>query len=107
MQDAATQVTPGPDATPAPTQASIAGPTGVSETRGWLERLWSNIADRGRAYADVPGPGLPPLERARRLAKAMLSERGEASGAAVARELQESLAALGPEDRLAFFRFLA
>src|SRR4051812_27039005 len=103
MQDAATQVTPDPDATPDP----MPGPTGVSETRGWLERLWSNIADRGRAYADVPGPGLPPLERARRLTKAMLSERGEASGAAVARELQESLAALGPEDRLAFFRFLA
>jgi malonyl-CoA decarboxylase len=103
MQDAATQVTPGPDATPGPTP----GPTGVSETRGWLERLWSSIADRGRPYADVPSTGLPPLERARRLAKAMLSERGEASGAAVARELQDSLAALGAEDRLAFFRFLA
>ncbi|MFC7477663.1 malonyl-CoA decarboxylase [Dankookia sp. GCM10030260] len=97
MQDAATQVTP----SPAP------GAAGVSETRGWLERLWSSIADRGRPYADVPGPGLPPLERARRLARAILSERGEASGAAVARELHDSLGALAAEDRIAFFRFLA
>ena len=37
----------------------------------------------------------------------MLSERGEASGAAVARELHDSLAALEAEDRIAFFRFLA
>ncbi|TCZ57193.1 malonyl-CoA decarboxylase [Roseicella aquatilis] len=95
MQDPATQVTPSP------------GPTGVSETRGWLERLWASIADRGRAYADVPAEGLPKLERARRLARALLSERGEASGAAVARELLESLAVLEGDDRLAFFRFMA
>jgi malonyl-CoA decarboxylase len=81
--------------------------TGPSPSRGWLERLWSGIADRGRAYADVPAAGLPPLDRARRLAGTMLSERGEASGAAVARELLESQAALQGEDRLAFFRFLS
>ena len=53
----------------------------------WLERLWSSVADRGRAYAPVPAAGLPPLDRANRLAEALLSERGEASGAAVAREI--------------------
>src|SRR5689334_3637744 len=93
MQDSATQVVP--------------GPAGLSETRGWLERLWASIADRGRAYADVPAAGLPPLERAKRLAKAILSERGEASGAAVSRELHDSICALQAADRLAFFRFLA
>jgi malonyl-CoA decarboxylase len=92
MQDTATQVSP---------------PSGPAGTRGWLERLWSSIADRGRPYANVPAAGLPPLERARRLARAILSERGEASGAAVARELHDSLAALAGEDRVAFFRFLA
>ncbi|MFZ4410482.1 MAG: malonyl-CoA decarboxylase [Paracraurococcus sp.] len=95
IEDTATQHTPSP------------GATGVSETRGWIERLWSSIADRGRAYADVPAASLPPLERARRLARAMLSERGEASGAAVARELHDSLAQLAGEDRIGFFRFLA
>jgi malonyl-CoA decarboxylase len=50
---------------------------------------------------------LPPLDRAERLAEALLSERGEASGAVVARELHDSLRALGADDRLAFYRFLA
>ncbi|MDB5374765.1 MAG: Malonyl-CoA decarboxylase, partial [Belnapia sp.] len=85
-------------ATPAATPAT---------SRSWLERLWSSVADRGRAYADVPGPGLPPLDRASRLAEALLSERGEASGAAVARELHDSMAALSPEDRLAFLTQLS
>jgi malonyl-CoA decarboxylase len=85
------------------------GPAGttLTATRGWLERLWAGIADRGRAYADVPGLGLPPLERARLLARALLSERGEASGAAVARELHEACGQLAGPDRIAFFRFLA
>jgi malonyl-CoA decarboxylase len=87
-----------PDAAPSPS---------LPDSRTWLERLWSSIADRGRAYADVPSDRLPPLDRARRLAEALLSERGEASGAAVARELHESLLQLAGEDRIAFFRFLA
>ncbi|MBK1660952.1 Malonyl-CoA decarboxylase [Paracraurococcus ruber] len=93
MSDAATQ--------DSATIGTLAG------TRFWLERLWAGIADRGRAYADVPAEGLPPLDRARRLAHALLSERGEASGAAVARDLHDSVCALQGEDRLAFFRFLA
>jgi malonyl-CoA decarboxylase len=79
----------------------------VSAPRSWLERLWSNIADRGQPYARVPEASAPPLERARRLAEALLSERGEASGAAVAREFHAVLRDLAPADRLAFFRFLA
>jgi malonyl-CoA decarboxylase len=75
--------------------------------RSWLERLWSNIADRGEPYAHVPEQSAPPLERAKRLGEALLSERGEASGAAVARELHVVLRSLDLADRTAFYRFLA
>ncbi|MFB9971200.1 malonyl-CoA decarboxylase [Pseudoroseomonas cervicalis] len=75
--------------------------------RSWVERLWSGIADRGRPYADVPTAATPPLDRARLLAQALLSERGEASGAAVARELLQVLGELPAGDRAAFRHFLA
>jgi malonyl-CoA decarboxylase len=75
--------------------------------RSWIDRLWIAVAERGRAWANVPETTLAPLERARQLATALLSERGEASGAAVARELHAVLGALGPDERLAFFRFVA
>jgi malonyl-CoA decarboxylase len=51
--------------------------------------------------------GISPLERVQHFAEALLSERGEASGAIVARELHDGLRSLGAEDRLAFYRFLA
>ncbi len=73
----------------------------------WLERLWSSIADRGRDYANVPAASLPAGERARQLADALLSGRGEASGAALARELVEALKALQAAERLAFCRYVA
>ena len=41
------------------------------------------------------------------LADALLSERGEAAGAIVARALHDELRGLGATDRLAFYRFLA
>ena len=58
------------------------------DPRSWVERLWSTIAERGRPYADSlqPRPSASALDRAREFATALLSERGEASGAAVARE---------------------
>ena len=79
----------------------------LTKPRSWLDRLWVAVAERGRAYIAVPSATLAPLERARRLATALLSERGEASGAAVARELHAVLRGLGPEERLGFYRFLA
>ncbi len=87
----------------AATQAAAPAP------RTWLERLWSSVADRGRSHAGAAqgDAAVPPLDRARGLADALLSERGEASGAAVARELLASLRGLPPEDRLAFYRYLA
>ncbi|HLZ65731.1 MAG TPA: malonyl-CoA decarboxylase [Aliidongia sp.] len=78
-----------------------------SDPRSWLERLWASLALRGGTDTTQPGALVPPLDRAKRLAEALLSERGEASGAVVARELHDCLRTLGAEDRLAFYRFLA
>ena len=79
----------------------------TSDARAWLDRLWSSTADRGRPFANVPPTTVAPLERTRQLALALVSERGEASGAAIARELQEALQALPADDRTAFFDFAA
>ena len=53
------------------------------------------------------GPRLQALDQAKQLASALLSERGEASGAFMARELHEVLRGLGAADRLGFQRYLA
>src|ERR1700719_2023107 len=50
---------------------------------------------------------LAPVDRVRQLAAILLSERGEASGAQVARELHHVLRTLDPEDRHSFQRYLA
>jgi hypothetical protein len=47
------------------------------------------------------------LERAKQLAATLLSERGEASGALVARQLHEALGALDVSDRHGFQRYVA
>jgi malonyl-CoA decarboxylase len=80
--------------------------------RSWMDRLgvsrvWSSIADRGRRYAGLPASSIGPGERACLLAEALISNRGEASGAAVARELHGVLSTLDAEQRLNFYRFLA
>ncbi len=93
--------------TAAPAPASAPGP--AAGPRSWFDQIWSSIADRGRPYADVLGPEALslPLGRAEELASALLSERGEAAGAAVARELQDALTRLSPEDRGALYGHLA
>src|ERR1700719_2295671 len=48
-----------------------------------------------------------PVDCAKQLAAILLSERGEASGAQVARELHQVLGALDPDDRHSFQRYLA
>src|SRR6266404_3822000 len=48
-----------------------------------------------------------PVDRAKQLAAALLSERGEASGAQVARELHHVMRALDASDRHGFQRYLA
>ena len=90
-----------------PSTSAAGVPPITLDPRSWTERLQASVADRGRPYAHVPDPSVPPLERARQLATSLLSERGEASGAAVARELLRSLHAFGLEDGAEFQRFLA
>ena len=68
--------------------------------RSWLDRLWTGIADQGRSFIRVPATDIPPTERARQLFAALLSERGEASGAAVARELVQCLRGMQASERL-------
>ncbi|WP_376094135.1 malonyl-CoA decarboxylase [Roseomonas sp. CCTCC AB2023176] len=81
--------------------------TAPPSARSWFERLWTSIADHGRAFVPTFGASVPPLERAKGLATSLLAERGEASGAAVARELMTALRELSPADREAFHLFLA
>jgi malonyl-CoA decarboxylase len=76
-------------------------------TRSWLERLWASIADRGRRFAPIPAAGIEPVARATMLARSLLSERGEASGAAVAHELMNVVTTLTPGERAQFIMFLS
>jgi malonyl-CoA decarboxylase len=80
--------------------------------RSWLDRLgvnrfWSQIADRGRGFVSLPSTSINPAERAKLLADALISGRGEASGAAVARELHAVIGDLEADERLALYRHLA
>jgi malonyl-CoA decarboxylase len=72
--------------------------------RSWLDRLWGGIADQGRAFARVPASDLTGPDRARALTAALLSERGEASGAALARELISCFRAMTIDQRLDVLR---
>jgi malonyl-CoA decarboxylase len=77
------------------------------EPRSWLERLWSTISERLPAGKAADGAAPTDLDRAILLADALLSERGEASGAAIARELNHLLASLPPDEQLGFMRAIA
>src|SRR5216683_712153 len=55
----------------------------------------------------LPNSKPAPVDRVKQLAAMLLSERGEASGAQVARELHHVLRALDPDDRRSFQRYLA
>jgi malonyl-CoA decarboxylase len=76
-----------------------------SSKSSWLDRLRSTLGLRNEA--GQPTIMDDQLSRARKLAEALQSERGEASGAVLARELHEVLRILAPEDRHDFQRFLA
>jgi malonyl-CoA decarboxylase len=89
-------------------------PSGQAQAfgRSWIDRLgvnrfWSKVADRGRGFAALPAASINPGDRAKLLADALISGRGEASGAAVARELHTVLGGLAPTQRLEFYRYVA
>ena len=63
----------------------------------WVERLWNSIAERGMSFAPIPQQNVPSPERAKMLAASLLTERGEASGAALARELLLAIDALSSD----------
>jgi malonyl-CoA decarboxylase len=77
-----------------------------SMSRPWFDRLLSSLADRGRLLVRLPSETDPPLDRAKDLVRSLLSERGEASGAALARALLAAYAVLDETERLAFYTFL-
>lgn len=86
-------------------------PEKPAPSRAWLDRLgvnrfWSQIADRGRSFVALPPTSISPPERAKLLADALISGRGEASGAAVARELHAVLSHLEPAERLDFYKYV-
>src|ERR1700723_354782 len=57
--------------------------------------------------SDLSNSKPEPIDHAKQLARTLLSERGEASGAQVARELHDVLSALAADDRHSFQRYLA
>jgi malonyl-CoA decarboxylase len=73
-----------------------------TQTPPWPDRLWASITPNGSTDT-----GRSPRQRVQHLAEALLSERGEASGAILARELHNGLRSLNAAERLVFYRFLA
>ncbi len=73
----------------------------------FLQDLLNTVAEQGRALLPSRLFGSEVEEDIEELAKAVMSGRGEASGVAIARELLHCYKRLGPEERRAFFRYLA
>ena len=93
-----------PSAMPSPITLAAQPIVLPDRRRGWLERLWSSIAERAGRHGHAAAA---PLARAKLLAEALLSERGEASGTVLAQELQSVLREASLADRLAFHHFVA
>jgi malonyl-CoA decarboxylase len=70
-----------------------------------LEETMMSTAKQVSVDANASNPR--SLDRAKQLASALLSERGEASGAMLSRDLHEVVRKLGADDRHGFQRFLA
>lgn len=71
-----------------------------------LDQLWMSIADAGRDLVRGRWSGRRRPSAAD-LCRDLMSTRGEASGAALARELVAACAGMGDTARLAFFKLLA
>ena len=75
-------------------------------SRVWVNQMFGAIADLGRQYFRRPG-GSNPVETARELLHDLLSEHGEASGTALARESVELYLSMDTPDRLAVLDILS
>lgn len=70
----------------------------------WLDRVIDSVADRGRELLRLPGGDKSAdIEK---LCLALLSEKGEASGTALAREVIRAYQEMTDAERLAFFELL-
>ncbi len=75
-------------------------------SRVWVNQMFGAIADLGRHYFRRPG-GSDPVATARALLHDLLSEHGEASGTALAREAADLYRALDTPSRLAVLDILS
>jgi malonyl-CoA decarboxylase len=71
----------------------------------WLERVIDSVADRGRELLHLRGHNKSGAS-VENLCRALLSEKGEASGTALARELVIQYKAMTDTERVAFFEML-
>jgi len=72
----------------------------------WLEHVIDSVADRGRDLLNLKSSGKASAN-VEKLCRALLSEKGEASGTALAREVVQTYANMGEEDRVDFFEMLS
>ena len=73
----------------------------------FLQELLNTVAEQGRQLLPRSLRTTGPEEAIFELVRALVSGRGEASGVVLAREILAHYRALGPDQRRAFFRFLA
>ena len=73
----------------------------------FLQELMTTVADQSRALLPKSLFGENPREGMQALIDALVSGRGEASGVALARQILNHYEVLGPEERRAFFRYIA
>jgi len=71
----------------------------------WLERVIDSVADRGRELLHLRGTS-KSAAGIEKLCLALLSEKGEASGTALAREVVIHYKAMNSDETLAFFEML-
>ena len=71
----------------------------------WLDRVIDSVADRGRELLNLRNNGKSSINL-ERLCFALLSEKGEASGTALAREVIINYSKLAEQQRVAFFEML-
>lgn len=73
----------------------------------FFQELLTAISDRGRQLLDLSGITSPQTETIETLCHTLLAARGDASGAALARQILVRYATLDDKARQAFFRLLA